>query len=310
MSKSLLKELSIQTIRSLPLNRALTEKILFFGKQGYWPNFEQPRSFSEKINWRKLYSDNQLYVTYSDKLAVRDYVSNCVGKDYLIPLAYSGETITAPELLALGDNLVVKATHDSGSVEIIEENSISRSREVVKSLNESLAVNFGNLTNQWWYAEVPPQIVVERLLTTSDGTPPWDFKFFVLKNTDQASPKIIIEVDYDRNTPNHRRCFYDENRQPVLWEGKSVVMDKTPNDNRPFPEVKQFEEMLQVVQKLAQPFNHVRVDLYYHQDSIYFGELTFSEGGGRSRWYPREFDFHLGEQWHLDPSRGGVEKPI
>ena len=58
--------------------------------------------------------------------------------------------------------------------------------------------------------------------------------------------------------------------------------------------------MLEAVISLSEDFDHVGVDMYQVNGRIYFGELTFSQGGGPSRWSPREFDYALGHYWALN----------
>ena len=57
--------------------------------------------------------------------------------------------------------------------------------------------------------------------------------------------------------------------------------------------------MVTVASELCRGFDHVRVDLYNVNGKIYFGELTFTNGGGYEPIYPREMDFELGSLWNL-----------
>ena len=45
------------------------------------------------------------------------------------------------------------------------------------------------------------------------------------------------------------------------------------------PKPKRFEELVEIANKLASPFPHVRIDMYYVDDKIIFGEMTFSTSG-------------------------------
>ncbi|MEM9016153.1 MAG: sugar-transfer associated ATP-grasp domain-containing protein [Verrucomicrobiota bacterium] len=305
-----MKELTLSLIRSTPMNPELTEKVLFFGKMGYWPNFDEPKTYNEKVNWRKLRSTNERFIQCTDKLAVRSYVREKIGEQYLIPLLHGGNMISPEELLAFGDDIVIKASHDSGSAVVIRENSIEKAREACEKIEESLSANYGERTNEWWYAEIPPKVCVEKLILNEKDEIASDFKFFVFRQQEGKSPEIFIEVDFDRNTGSHHRGFYNSNREQVDTFGKGIVIDDVPNHDMPFPEVANYHEMLEVVKKLASEFDHVRVDLYHAQGRIYFGELTFSEGGGRSKWSPPEFDELLGNCWNLDRSTGGAECPV
>ena len=54
-----------------------------------------------------------------------------------------------------------------------------------------------------------------------------------------------------------------------------------------------------VVRKLAKPFQFVRVDLYMANDHIYFGELTFTDGAGSDPFTPRSFDLEMAKRIKL-----------
>ncbi|MEM6280049.1 MAG: sugar-transfer associated ATP-grasp domain-containing protein [Verrucomicrobiota bacterium] len=305
-----MKDLALHFIRTTPLKPETTEKILFFGKLGYWPDFDNPRTYNEKINWRKLRSTNEKFIQCADKIAVRDYVRDKLGEEYLVPLLYHGDSISPEQLHSLGDDIVVKANHDSGSARVIRENTMEAARTASRDIERSLSCNYGERTNEWWYARISPKACVERLILNPDRSLAFDFKFFVFRQSEGFEPKIFIEVDFDRNTPKHHRGFYTADRELLDDFEKDIVIDDVPNLRRPFPDVENYDEMLHVVKTLAEDFDHVRVDLYYTEGKIYFGELTFSEGGGRSCWNPRDFDKLMGDCWELDRTIGGAECPL
>lgn len=57
----------------------------------------------------------------------------------------------------------------------------------------------------------------------------------------------------------------------------------------------QFEEMKNICRMLSKNILHVRVDLYLINSKIYFGEMTFYDGGGFSEFNDPEWDLKLGE---------------
>ncbi|MAS96276.1 MAG: hypothetical protein CMO55_23990 [Verrucomicrobiales bacterium] len=297
-----LKNIVLDVVRHSPLDPESQEKLLYWGKFRDSLNLENPLTYNEKVNWRKLRCRNPLYVTCADKLAAREYVKEKIGGEYLIPLLYSGESITPEVLAALGDDIVVKANHDSGSAVIIRKNSIEEARKACKRMDEALAYDFGKETNQWWYAEIPRRVMVESLILNEEGVLAYDFKFFVFRQPDGKRPKMYIQLDCDRGTPNYHRAFYNEDHVQVESSGQGVVLDGVPNKKRDFPELENYDEFVRIVHKLADDFDHVRVDMYYARGRIYFGELTFSDGGGRSEWHPNDLDRELGDCWHLDTS--------
>ncbi len=60
-----------------------------------------------------------------------------------------------------------------------------------------------------------------------------------------------------------------------------------------------FEEMVRIAGVLCKGFSHVRVDLYNVDGKIYFGEMTFSSGGGHEKIIPSEYDEILGDMWDI-----------
>ena len=53
--------------------------------------------------------------------------------------------------------------------------------------------------------------------------------------------------------------------------------------------------MLEVPKKLSADIPHVRVDWYYVDGQLYFGELTFFDGCGFEAFDPEEWDYKLGD---------------
>ena len=48
-------------------------------------NLEYPQTFNEKLNWLKLHDRNPLYTTLVDKYAVKQWVADKIGAQYIIP---------------------------------------------------------------------------------------------------------------------------------------------------------------------------------------------------------------------------------
>ena len=45
-----------------------------------------PQTYNEKLNWLKLYYHNPLYTTLVDKLLVKEYVAEKIGREHIIPI--------------------------------------------------------------------------------------------------------------------------------------------------------------------------------------------------------------------------------
>ncbi|KLI26996.1 ATP-grasp fold amidoligase family protein, partial [Brachyspira hyodysenteriae] len=66
--------------------RETITKNIFKSHVGYEPNLENPKTFNEKLQWLKLYYHDTLMTKCADKYAVREYIKETIGEEYLIPL--------------------------------------------------------------------------------------------------------------------------------------------------------------------------------------------------------------------------------
>lgn len=277
-----------QTLRRL-LGKRGYEIFRFYYVHGYFPDLEKPRSFSEKLIYRKLYVKDHRFVELSDKWLVRNYVKERIGDRFLSKVYWVGEAF---DLITLGhfpDKFVIKPNFGSGPdfIQFIEREMVTIDN--LKTLTiELLSKEFGKETNEWWYTKIPKKVLIEEFLTEDSINPPLDYKFFVF------SGKVhYVQVDYDRFS-NHTRTFYNPNWevQPFEYGYPRGRTSQTP--------VK-LSMMIDIAEALAKDFDFVRVDLYYlnDQDRIVFGEMTFCPGAGWEKITPFKYDWLLGSLWDM-----------
>ncbi|MFT5294388.1 MAG: hypothetical protein ACI9YH_000394 [Colwellia sp.] len=255
-------------------------------------DLKHPKTFNEKLQWLKLFDASSLKTTCADKLAVRSFVEKNIGNEYLIPLIY---TTTNYENI-LPDKLpnypfVIKTNHFSGKVFIIRDKSNVCFDEVRTSLKYQLRKNFYHGHRELQYKNIPPSIIVEKLLVDTDGNIPSDYKIHCFN----GKPKYV-QVDTARFT-QHTRCMYDPD-----WSLLDFSLQKPKGKRTDRPAA--LEEMLKIAEKLSKKFLYVRVDLYEVNQKVFFGELTFTSGAGLEIFIPKSIDLLWGNQ--LDIS---VDKP-
>ena len=124
------------------------------------------------------------------------------------------------------------------------------------------------------YRDIIPKIIAEKYLEDEEGDLK-DYKFFCF-----GGKVEFIQRDKDRNKGHHVRRFYTRGWEPLDF------LCKYPMDEQIVPPPEALDEMLNIVEILAKGFRHVRVDLYYVDGHIYFGEMTFTHGNGLSIWSP------------------------
>ncbi|CAH7209888.1 Glycosyltransferase [Vibrio chagasii] len=251
-------------------------------------DFKSPKSFNEKIQSRKLFysKDSDLkFSDYADKIKVKKYVKELIGDEYLIPTLHHSSRLDFD--IKKYENVVVKCNHSSGKVHIIKEKLTSvQESEIKRELEKDLVFDYGKHSDEGWYSDIEPAVLVESLLLDKSGSVPNDYKFHVFNNTG----KIYVQVDFDRFT-DHNRTIYDENGNIQEW---SIGYK---NYFREFPEIQYINKMVKLAKKLANGFDYVRVDLYLLDGRIYFGEYTFAHGSGFEAIAPEKYDTILGGNW-------------
>ena len=147
-----------------------------------------------------------------------------------------------------------------------------------------------NPGREWPYLESKPVIIVERLLEDAShiNNSINDYKIFCY----DGKPEYVICIS-DRYSDRCNHLVYDTNwnKVHVVSEGARIEEDA--------PRPQNLDEMLQIAAKLSEDFPFARVDLYSLEGKVYFGEITFYPWSGYMEFEPDEFDFVLGEKFHL-----------
>ncbi len=254
-------------------------KILFRFRLGYWPDFKNPISLNEKINHIKLYSNNPLRKLVADRIKVRDYVKKKAPECDLIEILWVGENFSEEIYLKLPEKFVIKANHGSGMVLVVDKNKLSYN-EIYKETEKWKKIDYGKITRQFVYNEVPKTLIVEEFISFEDKVAP-DYKFMCV-NGDIC----FIQVDLDR-FDEHCKIFYDENFMKInLSENCSKEIEKPKN----------YDKIKKIVKKLSEDFDFIRVDLYILNDIVYLGELTNTPGNGFSIDIPKSLDLSVGKK--------------
>lgn len=238
-----------------------------------------PKTFNQKIQFRKLYDKNTLYSICADKYRVREYIKKKIGEEYLIPLYLVTNKLTMEQWKQLPDSFVAKANHNSGPVQIVKNKKQAVPKKIITELNNQLQIDYGVLSMEQYYSDIPRKIIVEKYLKDDIE----DYKFHCFKG------KIFLE----RITREGLGSMYD------IDEWKNLQFSIGYNvDSHLYDKPQNFEKMVCLAKKLSEDFEYVRVDLYNVDGRIYFGELTFCDSSGFGKFTDEKWDYKFGEFWN------------
>jgi len=267
--------------------------------KGRKPRLLRPQRFTEKMQWRKLFDLNPVYAVLSDKLAVRDFIAERVGTDLLIPLLWVGNDPDAVPFDTLDPPYVIKSTHASEQVLIVRRREDVDADAAVATFKAWLLSCYGTLKDEPGYVPVPRRLMVERMLLGTDGNSPKERKLFVF----DGRLRFVQTTVADEGGIHRHRAFHDRDWRPLDW------YLKTPNQTCPQP--KRYAEIIALAERLGKGFDHVRVDIYDADDSIWVGELTLYSWSGLTPFTPDEADKLVGSYWPLQrPARRALKAMI
>ena len=258
---------------------------MFYWKVGYYPNIDNPKTFSEKVLWLKLYYEDPRITVCSDKYKGKEYIDKVLGQGYTVPIIKKYENVYDVDFNELPEKFVLKVNWCTGYNIIVTDKSVVDINEVRAKLDywklPWKSSYYGSFN--WGYKEMTPVIFAEEYLDIPKNTT--EYKLFCFNGVVNFT---LVEMDYFGKNP--MRAFYDRSwkESPFQLERiKRVTGIKRPDT---------YDEMLKIAEKLAEPFPYVRVDFYDICGKIYVGELTFYSGGGFTRIIPTEWDEILGKQ--------------
>lgn len=96
---------------------------LFKMTMGYELDLEHPKTFNEKLQWLKIHDRRPEYTMMVDKYEVKQYVADCIGKQYVIPTLGVWNCFDEIDFDILPNQFALKCTHDSGGGTICKDKS-------------------------------------------------------------------------------------------------------------------------------------------------------------------------------------------
>ena len=253
-------------------------------------NLDNPKTFSEKLQWLKLHDRKPLYTTLVDKYKVKEWVANKIGTEYIIPTLGIYKHFNEIDFDALPNQFVLKCTHDSGSIVICEDKQTFNVGHAENQLEQCLKRNFYYASREWPYKNVPRRIIAEPFMKDGDSPSLTDYKFYCFHGV----PKFLY-VSYGLAV--HSTAFI--NYMTLDWKVAPFHRPDFMEFEEIPPKPQSFDEMIKLATVLSQDIPFVRVDFYEINHKPYFSELTFSPGDGLTAFEPFEWDCIIGDMLHI-----------
>jgi hypothetical protein len=196
-------------------------------------------------------------------------VSDRVGSEFLVKLLQSSSSFDEINFDKLPNSFVLKPNHDSGSAVLVLDKSLLDRNAVRSKITNALGRIWGQGSGEWSYAFIKPRIVVEQFLSSDGNTPPPDYKFHCVDGKVR-----FLQYIYDRGMDTKEQIL-DIHANPL-----PIHLDVHFKVGSAFRKPAGWDHLIDVAERIATGFKYVRVDLYYIDSKIFFGEMTFFPYGG------------------------------
>lgn len=265
-----------------------------FGKRLNW---EEPKTYNEKLQWLKLHDRKPIYCKMVDKYDAKHFAAERIGSEYVAPVL--GGLWKHPDEIdfdQLPDQFVLKTTHDCGGVVICRDKSRFDVRSAKEFLLEHLHRNYYLHCREWPYKDLKPRIFAEEYLSDGESDDLKDYKFFCF---DGVPRLMFIASERQSEDQETKFDFYDMDFVHL------PIINGHPNSENPLARPENFEKMKELAAVLSSGIPHLRVDFYECNGQLYLGELTFSHWGGFVPFEPDEWDEKIGSWLVLPECTGG-----
>lgn len=271
-------------------------KNVYYKKIGRELNLDEPKAYTEKVQWLKLHDSTPEKTAFADKYKAKELASDIIGKEHIIEAYGKWNSFDEIDFDKLPDSFVLKTNHGSGNVIVVKNKKkflhSSQYRIAKSRFNVWMQINYAfDDTLELHYKDITPCIFAERYLDSAMD----EYRFLCFNGEPYYcyTEKQAEDHQYIRNV-------YDMDWNLVECNfGRNSVNGKT--ENKP----PLFEQMKSAARELSKGFTHVRADFYNTGDNFYFGEMTFTSGSGFTYIEPESFDLKLGS---LMPQIGKSEE--
>ncbi len=194
----------------------------------YKPDFKNPSTHSEHIVASNLIP-NALKTQLADKIAVRQFIAEQIGSEYLIPAYATMDFLTQEIFNSLPNSFALKANHASATNLIVKDKSQHKYSDVRRMSDKWLSTKFHQRHMEMHYKDIKPALIAEELLLDENEEIPSDYKVHYFKNNGHS--KFFIQLDSNRFSKHTRDVFdseWNQTKIQIQYQRSVNVKHKKP----------------------------------------------------------------------------------
>ncbi len=255
-------------------------------------NLRNPKTFSEKIQWLKLYDTTPKKTILTDKVSVRSWVREQIGEEYLKPVLWVGKDFNSIPFDTLPNSFFIKTNHGcKWQYKVKDKEKFLNNKDLYNALKGRFdawlsATFFPFAGFELQYKDIEPKILIEPVLIDKGRDYPIDYEIFCFNSQPKLYQKIVFS-----NPPVCSVYEEDYSLSEVVFNPNAITNNSPAGEN--------LKLAVELSKKLAQGFKFVRIDWLEFEGKIYFNEMTFTPFSGFLNFIDKKWDKRLGNMINL-----------
>lgn len=250
-------------------------------------DFDNPKTFNQKLQWLKINDRNESYTQMVDKVEAKNFLLKYVSEDHLINTLGVFDNFDSIDFASLPNQFVIKTTHDSGGVVICKDKNTFNIENARRIINRSLKNDYYLFWREFPYKNVKKRIIVESFLSDLENSTVPEYKIFCFNGVCE----YVLVCDGKAHSLDRRNTFYDRNMENII-----PVDTVFPRRDQMVEKPICLDQMISLSEEIAKKIPFIRVDFYVIKDNFFVGELTFYHNAGFCKFKPSEFDLIFGDK--------------
>lgn len=243
----------------------------FVHYQKRFPAIALPRDYYDRMQWRKIFDRNPLFVTFSDKLATKDYIAGILPGLRLPTVLWQGTSLKDMPRELLAGNVVVKSNHGSGFNYFVRDGRYDEAMLARHARRWTTKGAYGRAIGEWAYGRIAPRIFIEKILGPASGEL---IEFNIRAGRGRLGYGNIMLF---AKTPKQSAIYIDRARR-IVGRTRGEGVDAAFLDRIEIPSA--YDEALDCARLLSRDVDYARFDFFCVDETLYGGEITVYPASG------------------------------
>lgn len=237
-------------------------------------------TFQDKLNYLLIHESPENKTNIVDKILLRNYSKNILGKDICAPILKIYNDIEEINLDELPDKFVLKCNHGSLMNIFCEDKSKFDLQKAKDKLRKWMTINYGLISFEYQYLNIKKKVFAEKFLDNEII----NYKFSCFN----GEPKFIRVKGVINGTNLYNIYYTNWTITNIELSSKKYILTNI------FQKPINLQLMLDYARLLSSGFCFCRVDFYEVKGVLYLGEMTFTPFNAHIKYKNNETDIYFG----------------